>query len=275
MLRNLINLTIRENELGVTPKPLPKYKKPPVVEVAISVYFKPIPDLKTAHFGRFWNLVSADYPKTEDRPPLIDPQVVELSQFLPLPRVFLISENETYLIQLQNNFFAHNWRKVRDSDQYPSFEHAKGLFQQKWGVFQTFLRDTRLAEPELTRYEVTYVNHFVEPPGAFPLAIEDYSPLISLRAAAPEHFLPPPRKLLADLQFDILGEQGKIRVTFKQGARTTDNKEVMQVDLIARKAAKADGSDMEEWLEVAHEWIVRGFTDLTTPGAHDKWERIQ
>jgi uncharacterized protein (TIGR04255 family) len=275
MLRSQICTNVRENALGAAPRPLPRFNKPPVVEVAISVYFKPITGLKTAHFGRFWNLVSTDYPKTEDRFPIIEPPATASPEFLPLPRIWLISENETYLIQLQNNFFAHNWRKVRDSDQYPSFEHAKGLFMDKWGIFKTFVGDARLGGPEPTSYEVTYVNHFVEPAGAFPLAIEQYSPLISLRSAAPGHFLPSPKKLLADLQFDILQEQGKIRVTFKQGARLTDKKEVMQVDVTARKAAKADGSDMDEWLEVAHEWIVRGFTDLTTPGAHEKWERTQ
>ena len=58
--------------MGATEKPLPKYRKPPVVEVAVSVYFKSLDGLKTAHYGRFWERTDKDYPKTEDQPPLIE-----------------------------------------------------------------------------------------------------------------------------------------------------------------------------------------------------------
>ena len=30
---------------------------------------------------------------------------------------------------------------------------------------------------------------------------------------------------------------------------------------------------IHEWYDVAHEWIVRGFTDLTTPEIQRVWER--
>ena len=30
---------------------------------------------------------------------------------------------------------------------------------------------------------------------------------------------------------------------------------------------------IREWFDVAHEWIVRGFTDLTTPEIQKIWER--
>lgn len=38
---------------------------------------------------------------------------------------------------------------------------------------------------------------------------------------------------------------------------------------------KPDGTDMEECFEMAHEWIVRGFTDLTSIQAHKQWGRYQ
>jgi uncharacterized protein (TIGR04255 family) len=123
---------------------------------------------------------------------------------------------------------------------------------------------------------VTYVNHIVEQePGAFPSAIQKYSPLIKLREGDPQHFLPSPKALLAELQFGIPEDQGLLRVSFKQGVRQIDQREVMQVDLSARKNAKADGSDLDTWLEIAHEWIVRGFTDLTSEEAHAIWRRVQ
>ena len=193
----------------------------------------------------------------------------------PLRRVFLVSADETYIIQLQPNLFGHNWRKVKDTDQYPSFDHAKGLFLEKWRLFLDFAKAENIGRPELTRYEVIYVNHLIEEAGAFPRAIEEYSPLITLRAARPEHFLPDPNVLVADLQFGISKERGILAVSFRQGKRAPDKLDIMQLQLTARCPAKPEGSDLEEWLEIAHEWIVRGFTDLTSEYAHKRWERTQ
>lgn len=256
-------------------RPLPKYQRPPVVEVGISVFFKQLPLFKSAHFGRFWDL-NPDYSSAEDQPPVFEgggppPGLM----VLPLPRVFLITGDSNYVIQLQSDFFAHNWRKVKVDDAYPSFEKAKGIFLDKWELFRDFIRDNKLGDLNLLRYEVTYVNHFAEEvQGEFPLAISKYSPLISLRETGKD-FLPNPRALSADLQFEIGGSKGILKVSFRQGVRPLDQKNVMQMELAARADAKPDGSDMLGWLEVAHEWIVRGFTELTTPEAHSKWKRMQ
>ena len=257
-------------------RPLPKYQKPPVVEVGVSVFFKQLPLFKSAHFGRFWDL-NPDYPVAEDQPPYFEGGVPPSGfMFGLLPRVFLITGDSNYVIQLQADFFAHNWRKVKVDDAYPSFEKAKGVFLDKWKLFSGFVGDNKLGDLHLSRYEVTYVNHIAEKAqGEFPLGISKYSPLISLREAAKDDFLPNPRALSADLQFEMGGSNGVLRVSFKQGVRPLDQKNVIQMELAARADAKPDGSDMLEWLEVAHEWIVRGFTELTTPEAHSKWERIQ
>ena len=212
----------------------------------------------------------------EDWSPVAEGSSVEILQLLPpFRRVFLISKDGNYVMQLQTDFFGHNWRKTRAMDAYPSFAMAKRLFLEKWELFRKFVAENKLGELQLTRYDVTYVNHLIENPGVFPRAIEKYTPLIQLRAAAPEHFLPDPKSLLADLQFGISENQGELRVAFKQGVRQFDKAEVMQLDLSARNKAEADGSDVEKWLELAHEWIVRGFTDLTSKDAHQQWKRTQ
>jgi uncharacterized protein (TIGR04255 family) len=263
-----------EQPLGEQSVPLPKYRKPPVVEVAISLYFKLLGGLTTAHYGRFWALAERDYPTAEDQPPILE-LPLEFTALPPLRRTFFVSVDGIYVIQLQPNFFGHNWRKVRPTDQYPSFDRARELFLRSWQLFKEFLASSKFDPPELTRYEVTYVNHLVEPPGAFPAAIVKYSPLITLRATSPEHFLRSPKALLADLQFDMPDDKGALKISFKQGKRTSDQLEVMQLDLTARGPARPDGSDMLEWLELGHECIVRGFTDVTSAGAHEMWERLQ
>lgn len=70
-------------------------------------------------------------------------------------------------------------------------------------------------------------------------------------------------------------DSGGLRVSAKHGKRTTDGADVMLLQFTAQGPSKQDGSDMETWLDLAHEWIVRGFTDLTSASAHKRWERYQ
>jgi uncharacterized protein (TIGR04255 family) len=115
--------------LATPDKPLPKYDQPPVVEVVISVFFKPLPGFKTAHFGRFWKM-NEGYPLTEDQAPLAEAIPLEFVQLPPLRRVFFVTADKSYLMQVQPDFFAHNWRKDKEEDtlrnfSWPGGQHSK------------------------------------------------------------------------------------------------------------------------------------------------------
>jgi uncharacterized protein (TIGR04255 family) len=258
------------------PNNLPKFERPPVAEVAVSIFFKSLRNFATARYGQFWRLVEKEYPKTQDQPPIIE-LPIELLPNLPPPlrRVFLVSSDENLIIQIQPDFFAHNWRKVKEDDRYPGFDLPKELFLRRWALFQQFIRDIDGGEIRPTRYDITYVNQIVEPQGAFPLAIEHYSPLISLHPAQGGQLTSQPKALMAELQFDLPQNLGILRASFKQGQRTEDKVELMQVDLTARHFVRAEGPSLEEWLDNAHECLAVSFVELTTPEAHKKWGRKQ
>jgi uncharacterized protein (TIGR04255 family) len=78
-----------------------------------------------------------------------------------------------------------------------------------------------------------------------------------------------------NLRFPLPQDRGALHVTYKHGKKVSDKKDVLILDLTARGPAKLDGSDMEDWFDLAHEWIVRGFTDLTSALAHKRWGRMQ
>ncbi len=73
---------------------LPKYHKPPVVEVAIGVQFEPLSEMRTAHFGAFWKRVEEDYPSVEDQAPLLEAPQPELLETPPLRRVWFSSAEQ-------------------------------------------------------------------------------------------------------------------------------------------------------------------------------------
>ncbi|MBZ0168325.1 hypothetical protein MELA_02160 [Candidatus Methylomirabilis lanthanidiphila] len=268
-----------------SPEPMPDFKAPPVIEVVLGVQFDPLPNFLTAHYGLFWSHVKDEYPILEDRAPLTEifegvqgveaKGEIELVDLPPLRRVFLIHSNKNYLIQLQPTRFHHNWRKSKEGDEYPHFNTAKERFMKYWETFRTFAINNELGKIQPNQYEATYVNHIVEADGAFPAAIEDYSPLFSWSSAYSTGFLPKSSNATMSLRFRLPEERGALHVTFKHGKRSVDNKDVLILELTARGRSQPEGSDLEEWFEVAHEWIVRGFTDLTSNTAHKRWERIQ
>lgn len=266
------------SELSRVAMQLPKYKNPPVVEVVIGLTFAPLEKLSSIHYGSFWEIVKGEYPNSEDNSPLgseTSAPPVEILQMPPLRRVFLVHTDGTYLMQLQPDRFIHNWRKTADSDQYPNFEAARNKFNHGWELFRNFLAEKGIGTPILKRYEVTYINHIVGKSGVFPVAAEEYLPVFAWERARSETFLPDPQVLGLDLRFSMPADKSILRANVKHGKRKTDDMDVLLMELTAQGAAQADGSDMASWLDLAHEWIVRGFTDLTSKQAHESWGRYQ
>jgi uncharacterized protein (TIGR04255 family) len=253
---------------------LPKYKRPPVVEVAVSVFFGKLPNFKSAHFGLF-AARNPEYPNIDDRMPFFRSLPWE-GPLPPLRRAMFLTADGNNLIQVQPDSFAHNWRKTKLDDQYPSFDKARELFLKKWGLFKAFVSEMQLGQIEISECEVTYVNHlFDDAPEGFPVALEKYSPVISVRRRASKDFLPNPRSLQAALSYPMPDDVGNLNVSFKHGPRQLDAREAMQMDLTATVKVKKDGSDLEPHLELAHQWIVLGFTELTSDAAHQIWGRTK
>src|SRR5215472_1476209 len=228
--------------------------------------------MKTVRFGEFWISNRKEYPKFEDNPPVVE--FSELMQLPPMRRVFLITEDDRYVMQLQQDAFIHNWRKINEEDEYPHFNTARELFEQKFASFKKFVEVNEIGELSATRYEVTYVNHLlVEEDEKYVSVFDKDISLIRLQSVKERKLLPEARTMNADVWFDLPKESGTLRISFKQGTRAVDKRDVLQIELTARGKANPDFSDMNGWLDLAHEWIVQGFTEITTEQAHKDWGR--
>ncbi len=260
---------------------LPDFKSPPVVEVVIGVSFKHLKNFTTAHYGVFWQQIKEDYPLFEDHPPLLDPVAgpvqlqIETLDKPPLRRVFFVHSQKDYLLQLQPNRFVHNWRKIDDDAPYPHFPAAKDKFDFAWNEFQRFVANQELGSIQLVQFEVTYINHFVEEPGNFPQRAEFYTPLINWQNARSTGFLPNPTALAYNVHFPFPENQGTLYVSSKHGKRGLDKRDVMILELRARGPIRGDEPNLGTYFELGHEWIVRGFKDLTSPEAHKQWKIIR
>jgi len=265
-----------------TATPLPHFESPPINEVVCGVQFKHLERWKTAHFGAFWcQKVREAYPKVEDQQPLIvqpDPVTGQLldgtppklteGSLLPLRRVWLVDSTGRYLIQIDPPRFLHNWRRLEDTDPYPRFADAYSRFTSSLELYTSFVKELSLGDPSPNLYELTYVNHILEEKAAFPERMDRF--LNFYRWEPGGTFLAQPQAFECLLAIPLPDKAGKLSISVKHGTRTSDNKAVLVLDLTARGTATMK---MDEWFQIAHETIVRGFVEITTEEAHRAWVR--
>ncbi|MFQ5853060.1 MAG: TIGR04255 family protein [Candidatus Binatia bacterium] len=264
---------------------LPEYDQPPVIETLLGVQFDPIERFSILHFGVYWTGIKSDYPSYELQPPLGSlvekfgeeawkkPGVRLELLHAPEVRCWFTDKSGTRLIQVQRDRFIHNWRKVKDEDVYPRYAQIKPKFFDEWEGLNRFLEQADLGKPEVNQCEVTYVNH-IEMGKAW-ASFGELNKVISCWSGSYSgDFLPGPESVLVNASFVIPGQRGRLHVALQRAIRTRDAKEVLQLTLTARgKPASSRSQDIAEWFDLGHEWIVRGFTDLTTKEMHKTWGR--
>lgn len=253
-------------------KPQPKksgladYDRPPVVEVVYGIKFKPLSGWLVPHIGAFWQSVSDEFPRCEHAPPIMgDSDVVDPATGIPLPRVWLISGDHDRLIQLQPGRFLFNWRHREGAGPYPRYRPLSRKFFSLFDKFQKFVTAHQLGDIELLECELTYRNHVFEQEGwQFPEQIgrvvkhtewqnRDY------------RFLPHPSAISWQIRFPFQEQLGELSVKLNPAKRVQDDKQLLVLEMSSRgRPADVPLLHMKGWFSHAHEWIVRGFEDLTT-----------
>jgi uncharacterized protein (TIGR04255 family) len=269
-------------------KPVPSYKKPPVVEVVWSAQFAKLPWLTAAHTGLFWKQIRESYPKCEEQAPverndepeelLQAPQV--FAEFLakpPLCRQWFISESGNELVQLQLDRFCVNWRKVKPDDAYPRYEYMREQFASRWRQFCDFTQAQKREPPKVDLLDMTYVNHIFKGEGwSAPGDIGKVFPVISFHKKS--DFLPPPASLGSNMVFDLKQTRGRLHVSCRHAKLLEGEKrELFRLEMVARgRPERTEPEGLLLWFSEAREWIVRGFADLTDPDIQVKqWGREQ
>ncbi len=267
---------------------LPDFTDPPVIEVALSVQFDPLAALRTPQIGLLWVEFRDRFPRMEEHPPR-NPVIerfgvqrppkasVQLETKLPVPRCWFLNETGTELIQVQQDRFVHNWRKVGDGDEYPRYEHVRRTFSTELDAFRKFLTREHLGELAPNQCEVTYVNHIVSGEGW-----QRHGQLGEVVTVWASRYSDAFLSELEDVNFAVRyiipdsggNPLGRLHVRVDSAYRTSDNKPIFVMKLTAR--GRPDGEGIEgvfSFLDLGREWIVRGFTSVTSPQMHEIWGR--
>jgi uncharacterized protein (TIGR04255 family) len=267
------------------PKDLPEYDNPPVNEVAISVEFVTDKPLRVVDIGLFWQNVREEFPKYEEQPPLgkigvtdglaspSQPSFEFRTGAPPLARCWFRNATGNRLIQVQKDRLVFNWIKSLDSDPYPRFEAVQGNFFSLWEGFSRFTQGQGLGQPAIKAAELTYINLIEQ--GQCWNDIKEIPKLFTFcHQEEVWKFLPDPEVFTYHLRFQVPQNNARLLV------------DLMPV-LLPQKASRlafrfslsvqgaVDEKKIPDWFCVAREWIVKGFTDLTTERAHTYWRRTQ
>jgi uncharacterized protein (TIGR04255 family) len=269
----------------------PKFRKPPVSEVVMSIQFEPVVKLTPVHLGRWWQGERRErYPICEERPPL--PSVredlgkpsapsfsVTLSGVPPTPALWFLADDRSELLQVQRDRFSRNWtRPSPDVAEYPSYDNLLPLFEAEFTEFADFLRAEDLGSPTAVQCELTYINPLPAGQGWEELG-QVGNVLAPWSGTYTEGFLSLPEDIQINARFRMFTDDGepigRLTTTLQPGWGA-DERPVLLFTLTARgRPLSPDVAGAREFLNIGHRWIVQGFTTLTTPAMHSLWERTQ
>ena len=261
---------------------LPDYRSPPVVEIIAAVQFVPLPQ-----FGMAEAITVArafDEYSVIDVPPALPPivevrpgepprQSFRLDLGSPPVRLILSSQDERWLVQIQQDRIAVHERRLKNR---PSFKHVRpqvGRVAKKASAalgrellgkaghppeLVELLYENRLPAGEgwRTLSDLHEVLRLVAPPSKEPdVSIEQVSVAFSSLLGSPDDFA------------------GRLHVRAEPQVELQTNATQIHLQLISHRYCR--GRAVTTVLNDCHRDIVEGFTAVTTPQMHRVWERYQ
>jgi uncharacterized protein (TIGR04255 family) len=266
---------------------LPKFNKPPLIEMVVGVEFADLSGLIIPHFGLFWAQIQNKYPLCAVKEPALSrleifegqaKQEIKLNFPIlgpPPVRCWYMNTQQTWLLQLQQDRFIQNWRKTASDPTYLHYSHALSRFEKEFQRFQEFIKKQNIGALDIRQCEISYVNH-IELGGEAGAPLEPAEIFPYLSAEKPGGFLPNPEGITLNTSYVIPENRGRLYINVQTVIRHSDAKEILQTTVTSKVIPLSqDHSEILNALDLGHEWAVRGFTEFTSDKMHRLWERIQ
>lgn len=284
------------------PEKLPKFNKPPVAEVVLGVQFEPFVGMHVGHIGLLWERYKSKFSRVDQQPrlphvierkgnpapPIILPSISIMSATDLIPRVWMLSEDNTELIQVQSDRFLRNWRRYHSNTiPYPSYEgSSRPGFVADYENFCAFVVDQGLGSPAVDQCEMTYINH-IRPCGVWSQFAQLDKVFVGWSSAYPALAGSNANTIGFRVRHELADDQGKfVGHLFAEldsgylpeplGASNDELVPVLQFQLIVRGRPLSEGmAGVMQFMDFAHRVIVKSFADVTTEEMHKVWERTQ
>lgn len=250
---------------------LPSFDRPPVIEVAVGVHFVQLPGLNTVGLVRLADIWRDRYPTIQEQPALPPAApggqmfMFQVGNSAPPQRFWLLAEDESLLIQVQNDRLLLNWRKVKDDDPYPHYGRLRQDFSDVWSEFIRYITsgDYGVFQPNLA--EVSFFNRIpVSSASEVARTIAALNPDWSLDG-----------HLATSLQIErILENAGEQSGQQNIALAYRPEFGFIQLEITSRiriQAESTDSSAILTALDQAHDVDVLTFDQITTNSAHTAW----
>jgi uncharacterized protein (TIGR04255 family) len=263
-----------------------EFSNPPLVEVVLGVQFDDLP-ISSVHIGQLWDLYKTSFPAPRDVPPLApsietfqqsslneQPGLI-LSNGTLLPRVWFLNDDQSELIQIQQDRFLRNWKLTHSSIDYPRFPKLKERFRHDVTLFTNFLESNSIPPVAVNQCELTYVNQIRFAKGTvyndgLASSLNFFANLTSLPSFCE------PETIEFVNRYKIIDSSKSLR-----GRLYVSGQPMLPPDPVGlRLTFTARGAPTESSLQSAinlldhfHEVVVSAFTSLTTTEMHNKWGR--
>lgn len=197
------------------------------------------------------------------------------------PRVWYVSDDGSRVLQVQRDRLVLNWRRTTPGREYPRYDSLRPAFEEALQKLLAFAGEQGLGTPVIRHVEVTYVNPI--PVATVAQARGIAGLLAPWSGKFSDDFLPEPSDAQLFTRYSIPGEDGSqigwlnvvARSALQQPVGTaTEPEDVYLLRLYARGRPLHDGvGGALRFLDIGHEWVVRGFTSVTTASMHEVWRR--
>ncbi|MBL4865288.1 MAG: TIGR04255 family protein [Pseudomonadales bacterium] len=262
----------------------PSFKNPPLVEVAISIQFNPIPNFHVGFIGLLWGKYKDRYPLVEHKDPVVHsvektglvnratnaPPTVHFSSEPTIPRIMFMDQDQGNFVQFQKDRLIVNWRKHSEDSKYPRYSTMRLSISHEYALFKKFLEEHDLAEVQVDQLETTYVNHIevgnrsIEE--VFPHLLRDdlFNKNIELETFK-----------LNYTHIIKSGENfvGRLYTSIEKARRTQDGVEIFVLRFVGRCHPVGNQSDgVFSALDLIRENVNSSFKSITSTKMHEFWK---
>ena len=285
---------------------LPRFRKPPVSEVAIGAPFQ-APMLTPVHLGLYYSRVKARFPTVTVQPPLAPvfemfgatpavsfpfPTNLPFPANLPFPvavsgtvapiqpRIWFTSQDGSSLIQLQSGRIIFNWRAGLQQNTYPHFHSVQTEFMAALDELEALTTSEGLGSviANVNQCEVVYVNPL--PVSETGVSLSEPQKIFRVWSdACGEEWREAPEDVSFSLRYRFNDQSGnpfgRLIVALSSGI-AQNGSPAFNLELTGRGHPTGTGrAAIADFHEDAHQAIVRCFAAMTTPEMHSRWERYQ
>jgi len=242
-----------------------RFEKAPLSEVVCGVEFN-APDFSSIHLGLYWQAIRDRFPA----PPLDKPPIGAIEIMPPIPslrRVWFESADRKRLIQLQENRFHYNWKRLSAQDEYPHFDVLYPHFEKEWNAFQAWWVELDKLPIQPTHYELTYLNQIDSEFGW--RNPRDTPKIFSFLDVSLPNSLPQLNSHDIGMIFSLPNEQGSLVMRLNQVKRLENDSDMLILELTARSTDC--NTPISSWFSNSHESMVGTFVELLSDVCKESW----